>query len=102
MASQDLDYVINMMATGSNFIAYSSCKRTSKEHKDFAHNLLFDWPFHYRQAIDDHNDLYHLLPSIEKSWITQYRECNVFSVILAIIKVIALLCICCTKGKENF
>ena len=77
-------------------------KDGQEQRASFKYTELFYLHFRYHHAVDDHNNLCHLLPSIEKSWITQYRECNVFSVILAIIKVIALLCICCTKGKENF
>jgi hypothetical protein len=97
------DYVMRMrmMATGGLLDANESCRMASRcwnnggleVHWTFQYKCPFDWHFWYRHAVDDHNNLRHGLPSIEKSWITQRWEIRVFSFILAITKVNAFLCL---------
>ena len=59
----------------------------------FKYTCTFDWNFWYRHAMDDHNNLCHLLPSIEDSWVTQRWETRVFAFLFAITKVNAFLCL---------
>jgi hypothetical protein len=59
----------------------------------FQYKCPFDWHFRYRHSIDNHNNLWHGLPSIEDSWITHRWEICVFSFLLALTEVNAFLCL---------
>ena len=47
--------------------------------------------FHYRHAVDDHNNLRHSSPSLEGVWRTHRWEMRVFSFLLAVTEVNAFL-----------
>ena len=53
----------------------------------FNYKLPFDWNFHYRHAVDDHNNLSHALPSIEDIRIKDLYECRLFAFVLVISEV---------------
>jgi hypothetical protein len=93
------DYVMRMMATGGALLADESCRSTTRKwvedgvetFKEFVYKRPFDWHFRFRHAVDDHNNLWHALPSIEDTWLTQRWECRVFAFILAVSEVNAFL-----------
>ena len=51
------------------------------------HTAKNDWHFHYRHAVDDHNNLRHALPSVEDTWLKKRWECRVFTFILAMTEI---------------
>ena len=59
--------------------------------KNFKYKIPFDWNFRYHHVVGDQNNLRHSLPPIEDTWVTDWWECQVFSFILAISEVNALL-----------
>ena len=59
--------------------------------KKFKYKLPCDWHFFYRNAIDDHNNLRHVLSSIEDTRMTDWWECQVFAFYFAISEVNAFL-----------
>ncbi len=73
------DYIMKMMATGGNLIADQTCCSTNRcwmtggeeNVKEFWYKLPFDYHFHYCHAVDNHNNLCHVLPSLEDTWVTQ-------------------------------
>jgi hypothetical protein len=93
------DYAMRMMATGGPLRAYKTCKDAVcnwveggiKVVQWFRYRCPFDWHFCYCHAVDNHNNLFHDLPLLEDSWITQQWEVQVFLFILAISKVNAFL-----------
>ena len=102
------DYVMQMMAMGGQLGVNESCQETKHLWNEggvtvsrrFHYTCPFDWHFWYRHAVDDHNNLRHLLPSIEDSWVTQRWETWVFAFLFAITEVNAFLCLCYfTFGK---
>jgi hypothetical protein len=68
---------------------------------EFAYTLPFDNHFHYRHAVDDHNNLHHLLPSWEDTWVTQRWELCVLAFIIAVCEVNAYLAISFSEGKKK-
>ena len=93
------NYVMRMMATGGPNSVDDWCKTTTRTWKrgdedistTFQYPRPFDWHFHYRHAMDDHNNLQYALPLVEDAWETKRWECRVFSFILAITEVNAFL-----------
>jgi hypothetical protein len=91
--------VMKMMARGGALIVNESCKdereRLTKDrvevNRTFQFLLPYNWHYKYRHAIDDHNNMHHLLPSVEGTIITTQWELHVFSFLLAISKVNAFL-----------
>jgi hypothetical protein len=89
------EYVMKMMAMGGPLGHNNSCRETVRKWDEggikvsctFCYTCPFDWHFRYRHAIDDHNNLWHSLPSIEDSWVMQRWATCVFSFILAITEV---------------
>ena len=69
---KDPNYVMRMMATGGRLLADDTCKETVRiliengedAVKKFNYKLTFDWHYHYRHAVNNHNNLSHELPSI--------------------------------------
>jgi hypothetical protein len=53
--------------------------------------LPYDWPYKYRHAVDDHNNLRHSLLSVEGTIMTIRWEMRVFSFLLAVSEVNAFL-----------
>ena len=53
----------------------------------FKYSKPFDWHFHFRHLVDDHDNLRHSLPSLEGTWITECWPICVFSFLLAISEV---------------
>ena len=91
--------VMKMMARGGALIVNESCKdereRLTKDrvevNRTFQFLLPYNWHYKYRHAIDDHNNMHHLLPLVEGTVITTQWELHVFSFLLAISKVNAFL-----------
>ena len=73
--------------------------------KKFKYKLPFDWYFHYRHLVDDHDNIMHVLSSIEYKWMADRWECQVFAFILAISEVNAFLILryflCCGLRWEG-
>ena len=68
------------------------CKENGEDVvKKFKYKLPFDWYFHYRHLVDDHDNIMHVLSSIEYKWMADRWECQVFAFILAISEVNAFL-----------
>ena len=96
---EDPNYVMSMMATGGRLLADNTCKEALiiwKENgeemvKNLKCKLPFDWNFCYRHAVYDNNNLRHVLPSIEYTWMTYCWECRLFAFILSISEVNAFL-----------
>ena len=55
--------------------------------KNLKYKLPFDWNFSYCHVVDNHDNLMHVLPSIEDTWMTDQWECREFALILAISEV---------------
>ena len=76
------DYTMKMMATSGSLMADETCRSKTRrwmeggaeKTKEFAYTLPFDHHFHYRHAVDDHNNLRHSLPSWEDTWVTQLQK----------------------------
>ena len=72
------NYVMRMMDTSGQILTDDTCKKTVKKWKEngedvvkhFKQKLSFDWHFHRRHVVDNHNNLIHALPSIEDTWMT--------------------------------
>jgi hypothetical protein len=98
----ELNYVMKMMATGGPLISNDSCKKQRRTWteaglnivKSFQFLLPYDWHYKYCHAVDDHNNLSHLLPSIEHTITTTRWEMLVFSFVLAVLEVNAFLAYC--------
>ncbi len=60
--------------------------RTSKT-TTFKCAKTFEYHFHYRHAVDDHNNLQHAVPSLEGTWQADWWPIHVFSILLAITKI---------------
>ena len=80
------------MATSSRLLADDTCKETVKiwnENgedvvKKFKCKLPFDWHFRYCHIVGDHNNLRHLLSSIENAWAIDWLRFQVIDFILSI------------------
>ena len=76
------DYAMRMMAMGGPLAVYETCKEALRKWtkggieviRRFRYACPFDWHFHYRHAVDDHNNLRHALPLVEDSWVTHRWE----------------------------
>ena len=98
----ELNYVMKMMATGGPLISNDSCKKQRRTWteaglnivKSFQFSLPYDWHYKYCHAVNDHNNLRHLLPSIEHTITTTRWEMRVFSFVLAVLEVNAFLAYC--------
>ena len=63
-------YVVSMMVTYIRLLVDDTFKDTVRRWKwngedvvkNFKYKLPFDWYFHYRYAVDNHNNLRHALP----------------------------------------
>jgi hypothetical protein len=94
-AMKEPDYIMKMLACGGMLQALDSCKETVRHWMEdgvkvvqrFWYMCPFDWHFRYRHAVDDHNNLRHVMPSIEDSWVTMRWEVWVFAFLLAITEV---------------
>ena len=82
--AKEHNYVTRMMATGGRLLADDTCKETGRIWKEngedvvnnFKQKLPFDWTFRYRYGVDKHNNLRHILPSIEDTRMTDWWECQ--------------------------
>jgi hypothetical protein len=91
-------YVMKMMATRGPLISNDSYKMQKQKCTEggvkmmrmFQFPLLYNWHYKYRHAINNHNNLRHLLPSIEHTIMRTRWEMRVFSV-LAVSEVNAFL-----------
>ena len=69
---KDPNYVMRIMTTGGCLLEDDTWKenvRVRKENgedvvKKIKYKIPFDWNFHYRHAVNDHNNLSHALQSI--------------------------------------
>ncbi len=59
--------------------------------RKFKYTCPYDWHFRYHHVVDDHNNLRNAMPVVEESWITKRWECRVFSFLLAVSEINALL-----------
>ena len=61
--------------------------------KKIQYAALFNWHFCYPHVIDDQNNLCHVIPSIEDTWIMTQWECQVFAFLLSLAEVNAFMCL---------
>ena len=100
-AMKEPDYVIKLMATGGKNEKSALNKLTTWEWKVNGKKVTTTlnypypakWHYKYRQAIDDHNNLRHAVPSIKDSWTTHRWELRVLAFVITVCKVYAFLCI---------
>ena len=82
---------MRIMATGGALLADNTCKAAFRgegtARMSFKYTKPFDWHFRYPQAVDDHNNLRHALPSLEDTWRTQRWEICVFTFLLVVTEV---------------
>ncbi len=74
------DYVMKIMASGGALILDNNCKTVTRKLADgngrakqtkFQYTRPFDWHFWYHHIVDNHNNLHHLSPALEETWITK-------------------------------
>jgi hypothetical protein len=95
------DYVMRMMATGRPLRYNETCWRPFVVGRKGGLKCLVGSDTHahltgiflYLHSVDNHNNLWLGLPSIEDSWITHRGEICVFSFLLALTEVNAFLCL---------
>ena len=76
LGMKEPNYVMRIMSTDGRLLANDTCKETARIWKEngeemvkkFKYKLPFDWKFRYRHMVDYHNNLRHVLPSIENKW----------------------------------
>jgi hypothetical protein len=98
-AMKEPNYVMKMMSCSGPLQSDENCKEAKRTWiedgvevaRRFCYPCPVDWHFKFRHAVDDHNNLRHTLPSIEDSRRTMLWEVQVFSFILAVCEVNALL-----------
>ena len=69
------NYIIKIMASGEVIEYDDNCRMTYNGIGDvrvgFGYKKSFDWHFHYCHAMDNHNNLRHVFPSLEDTWMTR-------------------------------
>ena len=89
------DYVMKIMSTYGALTVKENKKESKRIYfngrerveKTFKYTQPFSNHFAFWHAVDDHNNLRHLTPSIEETWVTHRWPCCVFSFLLAIAEV---------------
>ena len=89
------DYVMKMMSTYGGLVVNEGQRESVRkfikdgknEEKKFQYQVPFSNHFDYRHVIDDHNNLRHMIPSLETTWITHRWATRVFSFLLAVTEV---------------
>ena len=87
--------MMRMMSPGGHLLTDYTLKVTVRRWKEigdevvknFKYKLLFDWIFCYHHSVDYNNNLSHALTPIEDTWMNNWWECRIFSIILAISEV---------------
>mmetsp|Transcript_5756 Transcript_5756/g.11762 ORF Transcript_5756/g.11762 Transcript_5756/m.11762 type:complete len:176 (+) Transcript_5756:290-817(+) len=85
------NYVMRMMATGGALFT-EGCKSVARvwdngTAKQFHYTQPYDWHFHYRHLVDDHNNKRHAIPFCEDSWNTDHWTFCVFTFLFAVTEV---------------
>ncbi len=82
------------MATGGSLCSEGGreVKQSWKENgqiksASFTYTKPYKWHFKYHHAVDDHNILFHALPSLEDTWKTDQWPLLVFTILLAVTEV---------------
>ena len=101
-AMKESDYSMKLMATYGDLVVdtngdetrriYIDTKTNNLVDKKFHYTSTFSNHFHFRHAVDDHNNLRHSSPALEETWITHRWENRVFCFLLALTEVNAYLC----------
>ena len=90
------EYVMKIMSTYGGLIEKDGQRESRRTYTNLANEKVtttfkykepFANHFYYRHAVDDHNNLRHLTPSIEETWVTHRWPNRVFSFLLAVTEV---------------